>query len=169
MIGRIFVMTIYMKYGAIQGNVTAAGHANWIELNSLQWAVGRAVSAPTGSSADREASAPSVSEVTITKDQDAASDGLLGEVFNGDGGGNGASVQIDMCRTQAGQLVVFQTFALSNVILSGYTTSSGGDRPTESLSLNFTKVAVTNTAMNPDGSTGSPSTTTYDLAQAKTV
>lgn len=162
-------MAIYLKYGSIQGNVTAAGHTGWIELNSLQFGVGRAVAAPTGSSADREASAPSVSEVAVTKDQDSASDGILSEVFNGDGGGNGASVQIDMCRTQAGQLVVFQTFALSNVILSGYTTSSGGDRPTESLSLNFTKVAVTNTAMNPDGSTGSPSTTTYDLAQAKTV
>src|SRR5271154_2733758 len=102
-------MAIYMKFGGIQGDVTATGHANWIELNSLQWGVGRGVSSPTGSSADRESSAPSVSEVTITKDQDSASDGLLTEGFTGDGGGNGATVQIDLTRTQSGQLVVFQT------------------------------------------------------------
>jgi len=162
-------MAIYMKFGGIQGDVTAAGHIGWIELNSLQWGVGRGVSSPTGSSADRESSAPSVSEVTITKDQDTASDGMLTEAFTGDGGGNGATVQIDLTRTQSGQLVVFQSIVLSNVILSGYSTSTGGDRPTESLSLNFTKIAVTNTPMKPDGTTGSPSTTTYDLAQAKTV
>jgi type VI secretion system secreted protein Hcp len=158
-----------MKFGGIQGDVTAAGHENWIELKSLQWGVGRGVSSPTGSSADRESTAPSVSEVTVTKDNDTASDGLLSEAFTGDGGGNGATVQIDMTRTQAGQLVVYQTVTLNNVIISGYSTSSGGDRPSESLSLNFVKIAVTNTPMKPDGTTGSPSTTTYDLAQAKTV
>jgi type VI secretion system secreted protein Hcp len=140
-------MAIYMKFGGIQGDVTAAGHTNWIELNSLQWGVGRGVSSPTGGIADRESSAPNVSEVTVTKDNDTASDGLLTEAFTGDGGGNGASVQIDFTRTQAGQLVVFQTITLTNVIISGYSTSSGGDRPTESLSLNFTKIAVTNTPM----------------------
>ncbi len=162
-------MAIYMQFGSIQGDVTAQGHANWIELNSIQWGLGRGVSATTGSVTDRESSAPSVSEVTVTKDQDMASDGLLTEAFTGNGGGNGATVQIDMVRTQAGSLVVFQTIKLTAVIISGFSVSSGGDRPTESMSLNFTQIAVTNTPMKPDGTTGQPSTTTYDLAQAKTV
>jgi len=162
-------MAIYLSFGSIQGDVTASGHENWIELNSLQWGVGRGVSSPTGSSADRESSAPSVSEITVTKDNDTASDGLLTEAFTGDGGGNGANVTIDLTRTQSGQLVVFQQIVINNVIISGYSVSTGGDRPTESMSFNFTKIAVTNTPMKPDGTTGSPSTTTYDLAQAKTV
>ena len=162
-------MPIYLSFGSIQGDVTATGHVGWIELNSMQWGVGRGVSSPTGSSADRESSAPSVSEITVTKDNDTSSDGILTEAFTGDGGGNGAAVTIDLCRTQSGQLVVFQSVVVNNVIISGYSTSSGGDRPSESLSLNFTKIAVTNTPMKPDGTTGSPSTTTYDLAQAKTV
>jgi type VI secretion system secreted protein Hcp len=162
-------MAIYMKFGGIEGDVTAEGHTGWIELKSLQWGVGRGVSSPTGGIADRESSAPSVSECTVTKDNDTSSDGLLTEAFTGDGGGNGATVQIDFTRTQAGALVVYQTITLTNVIISGYSTSSGGDRPSESLSLNFVKIAVTNTPMKPDGTTGSPSTTTYDLALAKTV
>lgn len=161
-------MPIYMQFGSIQGDVTETNHTQWIELNSLQWGVGRGVSSPTGSSADRESSAPSVSEITVTKDNDAASNGILSEALQGDGS-NGATVTIDMCRTDKGQLVVYQKIVLSNVIISGFSTSSGGDRPSESLSLNFTKIAVTDTAMNPDGTAGSPATTTYDMAQAKTV
>ena len=162
-------MPIYMSYGAVTGDVSEAGHVGWIELNSIQWGVGRGVSSPVGATADRESSSPSVSEVTITKDQDVSSNGLLTETFNGDGGGNGETVKIDMVRTQSGQQVVYQTIVLYNVIISGYSTSSGGDRPSESLSLNFVKISVTNTPMNKDGTTGSPATTTYDLSLAKTV
>jgi type VI secretion system secreted protein Hcp len=41
-----------------------------------------------------------------------------------------------------GQLQVYLEYKLNNVLVSGFQTSSGGDRPTESLSLNFTKLAV---------------------------
>jgi type VI secretion system secreted protein Hcp len=162
-------MAIYLKYGSVGGDVTESGHSGWIELNSVQWGVGRGVSSPTGSGGDREASAPSVSEVTITKAQDSASSGLLLETFNGTGAGNGASVQIDFCRTTAGQLNVYLSFVLSQVIISGFSLSSGGDRASESLSMNFNKVAVTFTPMNADGTPGNGSTVTYDLALAKTV
>jgi type VI secretion system secreted protein Hcp len=162
-------MAIYMKFGGIQGDVTESGHQNWIELGSLQWGVGRGVSSPTGSSADREATAPSVSEITITKDQDSSSIKLLTQAFTGDGNGDAATVQIDFTRTASGKLDVYQTFTLSNVIISGFSTSSGGDRPSESLSLNFVKIDVKVTPMNPDGTPGNPANVTYDLGQAKTV
>ncbi len=42
-------MPIYMKFSSIAGDVTEAGHAGWIELNSFQWGVGRGVSSHTGS------------------------------------------------------------------------------------------------------------------------
>jgi type VI secretion system secreted protein Hcp len=161
-------MPIYMKFGSIKGDVTESGHTDWIELNSLQWGVGRGVSSPTGSSADRESTAPSISEVVVTKANDLASAGLLSEALQGDGS-NGKSVEIDMVRTDKGKLTVYQKITLTDVIISGFSTSSGGDRPSESLSLNFVKIAVTDTQMKPDGTAGSPATTTYDLAQAKTV
>jgi type VI secretion system secreted protein Hcp len=68
-------MPIYMKYndGSIKGDKTADGHQDWIVLNSFQWGVGRGISSPTGGSKDRESSAPSLSEITVTKHQDAAS------------------------------------------------------------------------------------------------
>jgi len=162
-------MPIYLKYGSIAGDVTESGHTGWIELNSFQWGVGRGVSAPTGSSEDRESSAPSISEVTVTKDFDKSSIKLLTEAYQGTGSGDAATVQIDFVRTTKGKLDVYTTFTLSNVIISGFSLSSGGDRPSESLSFNFVKIESKFTPMNPDGSAGNAITTTYDLSQAKST
>jgi type VI secretion system secreted protein Hcp len=160
-------MPIYMKYGSIAGDVTESGHATWIELNSFQWGVGRGVSSPTGSSEDRESSAPSVSEITVTKEFDKASVKLLTEAYQGTGDGDAKTVQIDFVRTNKGKLDVYSTFTLSNVIISGYSLSSGGDRPSESLSLNFVKIETKVTPMKPDGTADNAVTITYDLGQAK--
>ena len=80
-------MPIYVKYGDIKGDVTAEGHKGsdgWFEVQSFQWGVGRGISAPTGKNVDREASAPSVSEITMTKSMDIASYRLLDEALQGE-------------------------------------------------------------------------------------
>jgi len=49
---------IYMKYGSVSGDVAAAGHKDWIELNSFQWGVTRSIGSPTtgaGRSVGRQA------------------------------------------------------------------------------------------------------------------
>ena len=160
-------MPIYMNYDslALKGDVTEEGHVGWIELNSLQWGVGRGISSPTGASADRESSAPSVSEITVTKAQDASSVKVLDECLQGEG----KTVLIDFAKTDKGKLEVFLTYTLTNCMISGYSISSGGDRPQESLSLNFTKVEFKNTPTKSAGETASPETVTYDLALAKVV
>jgi type VI secretion system secreted protein Hcp len=160
-------MPIYMNYNslAIAGDVTESTHIGWIELNSFQWGVGRGISSPTGGSSDRESSAPSVSEITVTKAQDVASVPLINETLQGEG----QTVIIDFCKTDKGQLQVYLTFTLTNNMISGYSLSSGGDRPSESLSLNFTKVEVKSTPMDATGADTSPVTVTYDIGQAKVV
>jgi type VI secretion system secreted protein Hcp len=52
--------------------------------------------------------------------------------------------------------------------LSHYSLSSGGDMPTESMSLNFTKITEKFSAMDP-GISGSPETVGYDLTLMKTI
>ena len=66
-------MPIFMHYDGIDGNVTAKGYEKWIEVQSFQFGSGRGISTPTGGSENREASAPSVSEVVVTKLMDKAS------------------------------------------------------------------------------------------------
>ncbi len=157
-------MPIYVNYDslAIKGDVTESDHTNWIEVHSFQWGVGRGISSPTGASADRESSAPSVSEIVVTKDQDIASVGLCTAALQGDG----VKVIVHFCRTNKDKMDVYLTFELENVMISGYSMSSGGDRPSESVSLNFTKIMLKGTQMSKDGKAAEPANISYDLSTA---
>ena len=156
-------MPIFMKYDGIDGDVTAEGHEKWIELNSCQFGVGRSITNATAKGVNREASAPSVSEIVVTKVTDGASVKLLqASCF-----GEGKDVQIDFCKTDKDKLEPYLTLTLTNTMVSGYSISSGGDRPSESVSLNFTKIECKNTGMGAANETGSPEAASWDLATAK--
>ena len=159
-------MAIYMNYDGIKGAVTEDGHKDWIEVNSFQWGVGRGIGTPTGASADREASAPSVSEIVVTKPTDVASLKLFSEALAGEG----KTVKIDFVTTVKGKVDKYLSYELSNTLVSGYSVSSGGDRPSESVSLNFTKITVT-FAANKEAGAGldAGGTAGYDIGLAKTI
>ena len=156
-------MPIYMQYDGVDGDVTESGHTKWIEVNSFLWGVGRGISSPVGGSEDREASAPSISEVTVTKDNDVSSVKLVNEALQGEG----KTVKFDFCRTEKSKLQVYLQLTLTNTMVSGFSTSSGGDRPSESLSLNFTKVEYKVTPMGAEGKAGNAASVTYDLGLAQ--
>jgi type VI secretion system secreted protein Hcp len=157
-------MAIYMEYTGIKGDVTAEGHANWIEVNSLQWGVGRGITSPqVGGSADREGSSPSVSEITVTKTSDVASSNLLREALWGEG----KKVTLHICKTDKDKFQVYQEYILTDTMISGFSMSSGGDRPTESLSLNFTKIESNFTPMAAGNEETATDRAKYDLATGK--
>jgi type VI secretion system secreted protein Hcp len=158
-------MAIYMKFGDIKGTVTTEGFKDWIELNSFQWGVGRGIGSPVGSDVEREASAPSVSEIVVTKNFDNSSNKLLADALAGE---MATTVDIKFTVTVKDKTDEFLAYNLEKCGLSGYSVSSGGDRPSESLSLNFTKINVTYKARTSDGK-AQPDSQGYDLALMKTV
>ena len=130
-------MAIFLKYGSIKGETTQLTHKEWIEVNSIQWGVGRGVASGVGGGSKREATAPSVSEITITKTMDISSPLLLKEAL----GGKAVDVKLELTQTDnSGKHVSYQKYVLSETLVSGYSVSSGGDRPSESISMNFTKI-----------------------------
>lgn len=158
-------MAIYLKYGSLAGEVTAEGYKDWVECESFQFGVGRGISAATGGGGSkREASAPSVSEITVTKTFDAFSPLALKQAI----GGEGMQVKIDITRTDnGGKHVAFQKYILENTMVSGYSVSSGGDRPSESLSLNFTKIDSEYVKIDDKFGTKTTGHVIYDIAKAK--
>ena len=162
-------MAIYMEYdsGSIAGDVTDKAFTGWIELSSFQWGIGRGITSPTsGSEADREGSLPSVSEIVITKNQDSASGNLMRAVCGTGDFAKGKTVKIDFVRTgSGGGSEKYLEFEMENTLVSGWSQSSGGDRPSESVTLNFTKVSFTYTPSGPTNTSNQPDTPTYDLAQ----
>ncbi len=158
-------MAIYMKYGSIEGAVTTKGFEKWIELSSLHWGVGRGIGTAARGSSSREGSEPSISEVTVTKIMDVASNKLFQDAV----GGNLANdVTLKLTATTKDTVTTFLTYKLTNTGLSGYSVSTGGDNPTESLSLNFTKIMITYTGLTPQ-TQGNPDTVGYDLTQMSKV
>ena len=78
-------MAIYMNYNdkKIKGNVTAKGYEDWIDISSFQFGVGRGISMEVGQMANREATRPSLSEISLSKLMDGSSGGLFKESVSG--------------------------------------------------------------------------------------
>jgi len=162
-----FKMAIYMNYNDIKGDVTAKGHEGWVQLDSFGWGAGRALSSRTGRSADRESSAPTIQEITISKSADISSTKLLNEALRGEG----QKVVIDFCKTDKDLLEIYMQYTLENCMVSSYSVSgSGGDhdaRPHETLSLNFTKIEYKNTGMKDNNETGDPDAIAFSVKEGK--
>jgi type VI secretion system secreted protein Hcp len=122
----------------IKGDSVTEGFVDWITCSSLQWGVGRSISA-SGATTDRETSNPSFSEVTLTKSTDVASTALLAQATHGKALG---TATVAFINTHEGAPQCYMVVDLHEAIVSSYSASSGGDRPSESFSLNFTKQVV---------------------------
>ena len=131
---------ILLKFATeIKGTSKIAKHENWIELDSLQFGVGRAIS-NVGGSADRETSNPSFSEITCSKSTDKASPELFMQAIGGKSLGKAEFHFLNTGGIDKKEQV-YLTIEVEGAMLSSYSASSGGDRPTESFSINFTKIS----------------------------
>lgn len=156
-------MAIYLEYEGIQGEATHDKHQKWIDISSLQFSVGRNISNPVGATANREPSEPVVSEVTLTKTMDNSSPKLLVEACTGN---KGKTVKIHLVSTGSPGNTYCE-YTLTNALISAYAVSSGGDRPSESISISFTKIEYKLTPYNAKNEPGSPVSVSYDLATTK--
>ena len=131
---------ILLKFAtAINGESTVAGHDKWITISSIQFGVGRGISS-VGGGGDRETSNPSFSEVTLSKSMDVASTELFMQATCGKSLGK-AEIHFIQTGGADAKGQVYLKIELEEVLVSSYSASSGGERPSESFSLNFTKIS----------------------------
>jgi type VI secretion system secreted protein Hcp len=156
-------MAIYVKYEGIDGEATHDTHKKWLDVSSLQWGMGRAISTKSGATTNREASEPSVSEVTISKLMDSSSPKLFVESCTG---AAGKKVEIHLVTTGSPGNT-YAAYTLTNALVSSYSMSTGGDRPSESVSISFTKVEYKFTPYDDKNKAGTPIAVSYDLTTTK--
>lgn len=154
-------MAIFLELDGVPGSSTDSAFKDQIELSSFQWGAGIGVGSARGG--DRTTSEPSVSEITATKQLDKASELLFKKLLKGDTMPKGT---INFVAASKGESVAYATLVLEDVIVSGYSQSSGGDFPTESISLNFAKFDYSFTGRD-DTHGGSATHLIYDLAENK--
>lgn len=161
---------VFIKIGDIKGESTKEGYEGWIELHSVQWGVGRGISSPTGG-ANREASAPSISELTLTKTLDSSSPKLFLNAVGGSAVIPKVEIHLVNTSSTGGAGTTYYKLFLENVLVSGLSTSAaaGSDRPQESISLNFTKIQMEYFIVDDKGGTKTTGLSGYDLAAAKSL
>ena len=141
---------IYMKYDGVDGEVTVQGHEKWIELTSFQWGVSNTSGHATPS------------ELVVTSFLSAASPKLFIAAVNGT---PFPSATIDFVGP-ADPVKPYLQYVLEDALISSYSVSSGGDRPLESLSLNFDKIKFAYSPLDETGKLGNPITAEWTIHSA---
>ena len=158
-------MAIYMKLGGATGAVTETAHTGWVELLDCNWSMSRTIRSAVGVGTDRESTSAYVSELPAMKLVDSASSNINQNAFVG----QAQPCQIDFTRTDKGKEAVFRTIKLTDAIVSGLVNhGQGTDRPTETISLNFTVIAITDLGESDSGTGATSATVSYNLGTAQT-
>jgi type VI secretion system secreted protein Hcp len=152
-------MAIYVQIDGIQGDATQENHKKWMDVASLNWGVHRAVSTPSGSSQNREASEPVIGEIRLTKAMDGASLKLFEAAATGN---QGKAVTIHLVTTGSPGST-YMEYKLTNALVSGYQVNTTGDRPVEEVTLNFTKVDLKYTTYDENHKPVSNQVASYDV------
>jgi type VI secretion system secreted protein Hcp len=155
---------IFMKIPGIDGDVVAKGHEKEIQLTAFQFGVSNPVTSSSGGGAG--SGKVSISDIAVTKIMDKSSPLLFKNIVTG---AHIPQVDIYFVKTGSSGLQTYAHYTLKNVILSSYSVSSGGDIPSESVSINFAQIQFEFTPTNPDGSLGTPITAGWDLSLNKVI
>jgi len=156
-------MAIFMKFGTKKGDVDTTQYKEWIMCHSFQFGSGRGIASATASGQNRQGSHASVSEVTVTKSLDPASLHLWRDSLDGK-----LNTTVDFAFTRADESnSEYLHVTLTDTGVSGFSLSSGGDRPSESISLNFAKIEFKDIKVGEDGVAATPFSVNYDLAKQK--
>jgi len=131
---------ILLKFDTeIKGESQVPGHEGWISVDSFQLGVGRSITS-SGRGGDRDTSNPSFSEATFARSTDKASPELFMQSVCGKSLGK-ATIHFTQTAGSDKPEQIYLSYELGDPIVSSYSISSGGDRPSESFSLNFVKIS----------------------------
>jgi type VI secretion system secreted protein Hcp len=146
---------MYLKIEGISGESTTSSHKEWIEIQSFSW--GASNSGMQFGSVG--AGKVDITELSLSKRLDASSPALFLRTASGQPLG---TVVFQMVRPETG---VFYEIKMQNVIVTSVMTSgaTGEDRPSESISLNFSKIEVGYAAMSSTGKLDSMVRVSWDI------
>jgi type VI secretion system secreted protein Hcp len=150
----------FLKIDGIEGESKHRGYEKQIEIQSYSFGLTQSGSFAAGGGAG--AGKVQVSEFIITKVTDKSSPLLMQACANGKHLKEATlfAVKSDESRTE------FLEIKFTDLLITSYQTSAGGDIPTESMSFNFAKMDIEYRPQNADGSLGTPVRASFDFAKS---
>ena len=128
---------ILLKIPDIPGQTALKDFEDQIQLLSMSHGVAMQM---TGNPSDRERTSgrPNHQDLTVSKYVDLSSCPLIAAC---NAGTNLKTITLTIGRNDAGKIMPYLIFTLDNALVSSISVGAGsGDRPTETLTLNYTKI-----------------------------
>ena len=143
-------MSIFMKYGDIEGEVSDSWHAGWIDVDDITWGVRRRITSKPSTRQDRESANAEVSDLTLTRRMDQASPALFLRACCG----KGESLILHLTKTGPGEgSHTYMEYVLSEALVSFYDVDAHAQsdtRPTEQITISFTGLDLKYTPYDDD-------------------
>jgi len=154
---------MFLKIDSIPGESQDSKHTGEIEILSWSWGMTQSGTTHLGSGAG--AGRVNIQDFQFIKTTDKSTPLLLLKCANGQHIPEATFV----VRKAGGEAIEFFKITMTDLIISSISTggSEGGDRPTESISLNFSKVEWSYTEENKDGKAGTKTTLGWNVAENK--
>jgi type VI secretion system secreted protein Hcp len=158
----------FLKIEGVDGESTDATHKGEIEILSYSWSENQSGTHASSAGGGGGAGKVAMQDFHFNMFVNKASPKLMLACATGD---HLKTAKLTV-RKAGGDQQEFMTITFSDILVSAYSTggASGGDSvPTESISLNFSKVEFEYKPQKPDGTLDSPVKTGYNLATNKKI
>lgn len=140
-------MPIYMKIEGLDGESQNDHYRGWFEVYSYSWGETQSTNHAGGGGAG--VGKVSFSDLSLMKSTGKSSSKLF---FTCASGRHIPAVQIEITTNRGENEELYLRYKLTDVLISSYQVSGdGGSTPTESLSLNFTKIEYMQRHFLPNG------------------
>jgi type VI secretion system secreted protein Hcp len=152
---------VFLQLEGIEGEATAERYSKQIEIVSWSWGVSNPTTARATRGGGAASGRASVGELQLMKATDAATPKLFQNAASGKHIPKG--VLIVLRGNDAGGFPYLR-ITLEDVVVTALQLSAGGDRPTESVSLGFTRVVIEYRTTDASGKPSSWISAGWDLA-----
>lgn len=168
---------MFMKLGDTQGKGDATAEytggdsvseKGWFAVRSLSWGASRQVSMDIGNGMNSDSGMVHMSEVTVTKEMDGATENIISRMYVP--GNDGDTVDLIITKPdRAGQgSQVYLQIQLTHSRVVNYSLSAAdGSTPFESLSLSYTKLKMKHWNEGEGGKLDPEGEVTFDLLTGK--
>lgn len=150
---------IILEIALIKGNCTLQGHVGQIVVNSFSHSVALPMSGDMANT-ERTAGRPQFSEMSFSKMTDQSTPALYSACTAGT---KLTTATVHIGRNEGGVFMSLMKYVMTNPMVSNISTSGGGGMPSDSFSLNFTKITSEFTQQNPDSTKKGVATWGWDL------
>ncbi len=154
---------ILLKLGEIAGQSSVTGHVGELEIMSFSFSMSLPMTSNNISNKERSAGRPDVTDMSLQRLMDSASPLLMEQLATANAI---PTATLTLMRIDNGVPLNLITYVMSDVYLTSYNIGGGaGGTPSESFSLNFSKLTASYDVQKKEGGKEGNTTFSWDSAQ----